>query len=48
MTELLKVVSQNNFRKCFEVWKNRMGQRVASDRNYSEGDNTHTIIQSLK
>jgi hypothetical protein len=37
--QLLKALSQNDFRRCFEAWKFSMGQCVASSGNYFEGDN---------
>jgi len=39
-TELLKALSQNDFRGCFEEWKTHMERCVASGGNYSEGNNT--------
>jgi hypothetical protein len=36
--ELLKALSQNGFRRCFEGWRDRMGRCVAFDGNYFEGD----------
>jgi len=39
MAELLKVLSQSEFRGCFKTWKAHMGWCVASDGNYFEGDN---------
>jgi len=39
MAGLLKGLSQNDLRRCFESWKARAGRCVASDGNYFEGDN---------
>jgi hypothetical protein len=39
MAELLKALTQNGFRRCFKAWKICMGQHVASNGNYFEGDN---------
>jgi hypothetical protein len=36
--ELLKVHSQNDFRRCFKVWKAHIGQCIASTGNYFEGE----------
>jgi len=36
--ELLKAISQNDFWRYFENCKARMGQCIASDGNYFEGD----------
>jgi len=37
--ELLKGLSQNGIRRCFEGWKVRMERCVASDGHYVEGHN---------
>jgi hypothetical protein len=39
MEELLKALSQNYFRRCFEALKAYMGWCVASGGNYFEGNN---------
>jgi hypothetical protein len=39
MVELLKALSQNDFRGYFEAWKASIGRCVASDGNYFEEDN---------
>jgi hypothetical protein len=39
MAELLKSFSQNDFRRCWKAWKAHVGQCVASDGNYFEGNN---------
>jgi hypothetical protein len=36
--ELLKALSQNDFRGCFKGWNAHMEECVASNGNYSEGD----------
>jgi radical SAM protein with 4Fe4S-binding SPASM domain len=36
--ELLKALSQNECRRCFEAWKACMGRCVATVVNYFEGD----------
>lgn len=38
--ELRKALSQNDLRGCFEVCEARMKQRVASNENHLEGENT--------
>jgi hypothetical protein len=44
MAELLKVLSHNDFRRCFEAWKAHMGQCLAFDVNYFEGIQVDAII----
>jgi hypothetical protein len=39
MADLLKALSQNDYRRCFEAWKARVGRYVASDGKYFERDN---------
>jgi hypothetical protein len=39
MAALFQALSQNDFRRCFEAQQAYMGQRVASNGNYFEGDN---------
>jgi len=34
--QLLKALSQNGLRRCFEAWKARMERCIASDGNYFE------------
>jgi hypothetical protein len=41
--KLLKALSQTDFRRCFEDWKARMGQCVASDGNYFESGNMQIL-----
>jgi hypothetical protein len=42
MTEILKVLSQNDFKGCFEAWKVPMERPAASDANYLNRDNMYT------
>jgi hypothetical protein len=49
MAELLKALSQNDFRKCFKAWKARLGRCVAFDGNYEghlQSSWTHLITPS--
>jgi hypothetical protein len=39
IAELLKELSQNDFRRCFEAWKTCVRQCVTSNGNCFEGDN---------
>jgi len=41
-TELLKALSQNDFRGCFEAWKLPMERPAAYDGNYLNRDNMYT------
>jgi len=38
MAELFKALAQNDVGGCFEAWRARVERRVATDRNYFEGD----------
>jgi hypothetical protein len=39
MAEVFQAHSQNNFIRCYKSWKGCVGQYVASDGNYFQGDN---------
>ena len=42
-TEVMNMVSENDFQHCFQQWKIRMERCIDSAGEYFEGDNVHIV-----